>query len=117
MLERLRKQSISKSFIESILSEFETIRRLAVQREISDRREGFGTATRDALPVEDLTQREREVLTQLAEGLSNKEIGAKLFLSTLTVKKHLSNIYQKLGARKRLEAVKKARELGILPHN
>ncbi|MFC1652311.1 LuxR C-terminal-related transcriptional regulator [Planctomycetota bacterium] len=61
-----------------------------------------------------LTQREAEILVCVAEGLSNKEIAAKLFLSTETIKKHLYNTYQKLDADSRISAIAKAKELGIL---
>lgn len=50
----------------------------------------------------------------IAEGLSNREIAAKLFLAVTTVKKHASNIYGKLGVRSRTEAVARARDLGWL---
>jgi LuxR family transcriptional regulator, maltose regulon positive regulatory protein len=61
-----------------------------------------------------LSDRELEVLTLLATGASNREIGRKLFIAAGTVKKHLENIYAKLDARGRVEALAKARELGIL---
>jgi two-component system, NarL family, response regulator YdfI len=60
----------------------------------------------DATPSpEELTEREQEVLTMLAEGLSNKEISSRLNISTHTVKFHISSILGKLGATSRTEAV------------
>jgi len=53
----------------------------------------------------DLTRREREVLALLVNGLSNSEIAAQLSLGLTTVKFHLVNIFSKLGARSRVEAV------------
>lgn len=55
-------------------------------------------------PINELTDREREILEYLAEGLSNKEIGEKLFLSEKTVKHYMTNILQKLQVRNRVEA-------------
>jgi DNA-binding NarL/FixJ family response regulator len=55
-------------------------------------------------PIDDLTAREREILEGLAAGLSNREIGQKLFLSEKTVKHYMTNILQKLHARNRVEA-------------
>ena len=55
-------------------------------------------------PIEPLTGREREVLRLLAEGMSNKDIAQKLYLSVRTVEGHLANIYGKLQAKSRTEA-------------
>jgi two-component system, NarL family, nitrate/nitrite response regulator NarL len=55
-------------------------------------------------PLSELTAREREILENLASGLSNKEIGDKLFLSEKTVKHYMTNILQKLQVRNRVEA-------------
>ena len=55
-------------------------------------------------PLDELTPREREILEGLAAGLSNKEIGEKLFLSEKTVKHYMTNILQKLQVRNRVEA-------------
>lgn len=55
-------------------------------------------------PINELTERERDILENLAQGLSNKEIGAKLFLSEKTVKHYMTNILQKLQVRNRVEA-------------
>jgi LuxR family maltose regulon positive regulatory protein len=61
-----------------------------------------------------LSEREREVLGLLASGKSNAEIAESLFISLPTVKSHVSNIYGKLGAARRTEALEKARKLGLL---
>jgi LuxR family maltose regulon positive regulatory protein len=65
--------------------------------------------------VEPLTRRELDVLALLARQLSDKEIAAELVLSPSTVRRHNHNIYQKLNAKNRWQAVKTATELGILP--
>lgn len=65
--------------------------------------------------IEPLSPRENEILRLVATGDSNKEIAEKLVISEGTVKNHLSNILAKLGAKDRLQAVIRARELGILP--
>jgi DNA-binding NarL/FixJ family response regulator len=61
-----------------------------------------------------LTKRELGVLRALAEGLSNQEIAARLFLAEQTVKFHLSSIYRKLGAKNRTEAVRMAVQGGLV---
>jgi len=55
------------------------------------------------------------VLRQIAEGLTNREIADRLYLSVYTVKAHARSIYEKLEANNRTQAVAKARELGVLP--
>ncbi len=65
--------------------------------------------------VEPLSERELELLQLIAEGLTNREIAAKLFLTVNTVKVHAHNIYGKLDVRSRTQAVATARDLGILP--
>jgi LuxR family maltose regulon positive regulatory protein len=65
--------------------------------------------------LEPLSERELNVLQLIAEGLTNPEIAARLVLSLHTIKTHTRNIYGKLDAHNRTEAVAKARVLGILP--
>ena len=62
----------------------------------------------------DLTERELEVLRYLAEGLSKREVGKKLFLSFNTIHSHTKSIYQKLRVSSREDAIARARELGAL---
>ena len=67
-------------------------------------REGHSQEKQLSSPLDELTPREREILENLAAGLSNKEIGEKLFLSEKTVKHYMTNILQKLQVRNRVEA-------------
>jgi LuxR family maltose regulon positive regulatory protein len=77
-------------------------------------KEGFPSHSAPQPMIEPLTNRELDVLDQLAKRLSNKEIAEKLFISTTTVKGHLQNIYGKLGVSRRREAVEKARKIEII---
>ncbi len=62
-----------------------------------------------------ITQREHEILGLIAEGLSNREIGERLFVSENTVKPHSSRLFDKLGVTRRVQAVLQGRELGLIP--
>ncbi len=62
-----------------------------------------------------ISKREYEVLELIAQGLSNQEIAEKLFVSLSTVKTHSSNLFMKLEARRRTEAIHRAKELRLLP--
>jgi DNA-binding CsgD family transcriptional regulator len=61
-----------------------------------------------------VSKREQEVLELIAEGLSNREIAERLFVSTSTVKTHTSNLFSKLDARRRTQAVQIAKELRLI---
>jgi PAS domain S-box-containing protein len=68
----------------------------------------------DSRDVPALTARQLEVLRLLSEGRSAKEIGQELYLSQATVRNHIRSLLQALGAHSQLEALAKARELGLL---
>ena len=69
---------------------------------------------RDREAASSLSAREIEVLREVANGKSNRQIGTDLFLSEATVKSHLVHIYNKMGVRSRTSAVAAARDAGIL---
>ena len=72
----------------------------------------FDEAARQRLGI---TPRELEILTLIAAGLSNREIAEKVFVSENTVKTHSSRVFEKLGARRRTQAVQLGKEFGLIP--
>jgi DNA-binding CsgD family transcriptional regulator len=62
-----------------------------------------------------ITRRELEILGLIANGLSNREIAEKLFVSENTVKTHSSRLFDKLSARRRTQAVQLGKKLGLIP--
>ena len=62
-----------------------------------------------------LSKRELEVLQLMADGLSNVEIGLRLFISLNTIKTHSSNLFEKLDVKRRTQAIEKAKRLGLIP--
>jgi DNA-binding CsgD family transcriptional regulator len=77
----------------------------------------MGPFTVNAASIErlGLTPRELEILALIAEGLSNREIAERIFVSENTVKTHSANLFSKLSARRRTQAVQIAKEAGIIP--
>lgn len=65
-------------------------------------------------PRPELSERERQVLQQVATGASNRDVAKALFITEATVKTHLARAFSKLGAESRTAAVARARELGLL---
>jgi len=74
---------------------------------------GAGSGVTGGLRVDDLTEREYEILSYVARGESNREIGEALYITEGTVKNHVSNILSKLGLRDRTQAALWAREHGL----
>jgi len=106
----------SLAFIDSLL---ETIQRAGPGREfeyrpVEQRAGPTITHLADGFPIS-LSAREMEVLALIAEGKSNQEISAELYLALNTVKRHAYNIFAKLEVKKRTQAVSKARQLGLIP--
>jgi DNA-binding CsgD family transcriptional regulator len=62
-----------------------------------------------------ITPRELEILNLIAQGMSNREIAERLFVSENTVKTHSSRVFDKLGAKRRTQAVQLGKEFGLLP--
>lgn len=67
------------------------------------------------LEARKISKRELEVLQLMAEGLSNQEIAARLFVSLHTIKTHSSNLFEKLEVKRRTQAVETAKKLQLIP--
>jgi DNA-binding NarL/FixJ family response regulator len=83
-------------------------------RRLMDRLAASLPGPTDGAGLEDLTDREREVLVMMARGLSNQEICGELFIAEPTVKAHVGRVLAKLGARDRVQAVVIAYETGLV---
>jgi NarL family two-component system response regulator LiaR len=93
-------------------------REVVVVRKVVVREEAPAPETfvRDEAKIRELglTPREQEILALIAEGLSNREIGERLFVSENTVKTHSSRLFDKLGVGRRVQAIRRGRELGLV---
>lgn len=88
---------------------------VVVEKEIIvDRGPGF-ILNEAALNRLNLSKRELEVLQLMAQGLSNKEIAERLFVSLSTIKTHANNLFEKMGVERRTQAISRAKHLGIIP--
>lgn len=86
-----------------------------VIREVPGRVEGPFVLNAEKLKELGLTAREHEILGLIAQGLSNREIGEKLFVSENTVKTHSSRLFDKMQVNRRMQAVQKGKDLGLIP--
>ena len=91
------------------------IETVVVEKEVYvNRNENFVLDTSLVSQLE-LSKRELEILSLLAQGHSNQEIAAKLFVSLSTVKTHIQNLFEKLDVKRRTQAVEKAKRLNLIP--
>lgn len=88
---------------------------VVVVKEVRVRESGPFVLNAGALRETGLTPREHEILGLIAEGLSNREIGERVFVSENTVKTHSARIFEKLGVGRRTQAVQEGRRLGLIP--
>ena len=113
LLTRLLQYGKAVDYIERILAAFDAYESVGERDKPSPKSEQQ-PRTRNQTLDEPLTNRELEILSFLEQGLQNKEIADRIFISPETVKKHTSNIYRKLDSHNRQQAVVKAYQLGIL---
>ena len=91
------------------------IQTVVVEKEVYVRKnENFALNTSLVSQLE-LSKRELEILSLLAQGHSNQEIAAKLFVSLSTVKTHIQHLFEKLEVKRRIQAVEKAKGLSLIP--
>jgi len=116
LLTRILKRGKAVHYIGRILKAFDAAEKSVGEDEPASRSGSPPEIQNQALP-EPLSRREFDVLSLLGQRLRNKEIADRLFVSGETVKKHVSNIFRKLEAQSRQEAVVKAYKLGLLRQN
>ena len=90
-------------------------RKLIVEREVRVPAGTPFTVNEERLQELAITKRELEILGLIANGLSNREIAERIFVSENTVKTHSSRLFDKLSARRRTQAVQRGKELGLIP--
>jgi LuxR family maltose regulon positive regulatory protein len=110
LLQQFQQKKEASSYITQLLAAFSP----APQTQST----GTGTPTSGNTDLFDLlTQRESQVLTLMQDGLTNQEIANELVISLYTVKRHATNIYNKLAVSNRRQAIRKAQELGLFSPN
>ena len=108
----LRKDSSVEELVHAIRSV--AMGRMSLPPELAQRMMQMQTSPAPAFPGNELTDRELEVLERLSEGLSNKDIAARLHISTATVRSHVSHILSKLNVTNRTQAAIYAREQKLI---
>ena len=105
LLRKIVRRGMATNYAKRLLNAFSTAESVAEpERNVAD----------PSALIEPLSERELEVLHHIAQGLTNQEIADRLYLSLNTIKVHTRNIYSKLDAHNRMQAVATARSLGIL---
>ena len=108
LLSEAAAHGIMPDYVDELLAIFET------EKQKSEEKSSLPPAPPAQPLIEPLSRRELEVLQLIAQGLSNREIGERLFVALITVKGHNQKIFGKLEVQRRTEAVARARELGLL---
>jgi len=108
LLQQLQQQGVAPDYVAQLLTAFPSDRRLP----IADRRQADNKT-----PLDLLTRREEEILRLMQAGLTNQDIANELVISLYTVKRHATNIYNKLTVSNRRQAIRKAQQLGLLSEN
>jgi LuxR family maltose regulon positive regulatory protein len=108
LLAKAAQRGSTMRFVQRLAAEFDRLERSGPTITTKHQKAQLGL-------IEPLSERELEVLRLIAAGHSNAEIAAKLFIAFGTVKRHINNIYGKLGVKSRTQAVDKARQLVLLP--
>jgi len=91
------------------------IQTIVVEKEVYVNRNGNFVLDTSLVSQLELSKRELEILSLLAQGHSNQEIATKLFVSLSTVKTHIQNLFEKLDVKRRTQAVEKAKRLSLIP--
>jgi len=102
---------LSKPKIERVIVEKE----LVVEKEVYVTRPDNFILNTSLISQLEINKRELEILALMAQGHSNQEIAAKLFISLSTVKTHIQNLFEKLDVKRRTQAVEKAKRLNLIP--
>lgn len=110
LLEEMARQGRAKEYALYLLASLEP----AQQPTPADRESFPGRAGQHPPLLEPLTEREEEVLRFLQTSLTTPEIGNEMGIAPSTVRTFVKNVYGKLGVHRRLDAVERARELGLL---
>ena len=121
--ENLLNQSLRRGAKAYVLKEVDLVELVRIIRAVSRGESGFDSRSAEMMralvahsgdsPESDLTAREREVIGLLAHGLTNREIGTRMFVSESTAKFHVHNVMRKLGVRRRAEVAYAAGKLGL----
>lgn len=119
LVEAIEATAQGQSFLQpsiaaKVLAEFARLDPPPSSRQPGDSAAVASSAAQIPLPSEPLSERELEILRLVAQGESNREIAARLFITEGTVKNHVTNILGKMGARDRTQAALLARDMGLL---
>lgn len=91
------------------------IETVVVEKEVYINKNGIFIPNTSLVSQLEISKRELEILSLLAQGHSNQEIATKLFVSISTVKTHIQNLFEKLDVKRRTQAVEKAKRLNLIP--